>query len=152
MIKLICSIVLVLGSIFNVSTALANDCPKIIFYGETTDHKKEVFVCLVSPSELQYFFGKVRSGDPEVSFSADPSTASWGDKKDGDAILSEITLINGDLSYVIKYGYDHEGDSFAGIEVYKDYKRVSLIPISPSGYIGNTIGLRNTDIPETDDL
>lgn len=76
--KLICGFILVFGFIFGTSTAFAGECPNVVFYGKTLNHKKEVMVCLIGLNNLRYTFGKVGDKQPELALTVSTVNSSWG--------------------------------------------------------------------------
>lgn len=150
--KLICAFTLVLGFIFGTSSAFAGECPNVIFYGKTVNQKKEVFVCLVSPGKLYYSFGKVGVPKPELSVWATPATSSWATNYGSVVSVTEVNIKNGDYTYTVGYGHDDSNKPFASVDVYKGYKLLTTINLDTNKYIGNISDLRESDIPETDEL
>lgn len=129
-------------------------CAKPVFYAQTANHKKEVEICIVSPS-VSYSFGKIGAESKEMDIIVPAKRTSFASQSNTIYSISEFTVRNGDTSYLVAYGSNDEGKPYASLDVYKGSadsgKHLAQIKLDPDTVVSN-IGYQLADegIPESD--
>ncbi|WAT07366.1 hypothetical protein [Rouxiella badensis] len=136
--------------------AALQHCAKPVFYAKTANHKKEVEICIVSPS-VSYSFGKTGDTHKEMSITIPSDHASYAYQSNQAISLQEFTVRNGDTRYLISAGTNGEGKPFASIDVYKGApdsgKRLAEIELDPHTVVNNiSHALSEEGIAESDSL
>ncbi|MBS0856063.1 MULTISPECIES: hypothetical protein [unclassified Tatumella] len=116
-------------------------CADPVFYAQTSDHDKEVEVCIIQ-SEVSYSFGQTVSGVTQQKNIVVPkrntSFISQGDKKHS---LNAFTVYNENTAYQVAYGTNDTGAPFATLDIYNnasgDKHAISHINFDPDTVIGN---------------
>ena len=131
-------------------------CAKPVFYAQTANHKKEVEICIVSPS-VSYSFGKVGVAKKEMDIFVPANRTSFASQSNRVYSISEFTIRNGDTTYLVSDGSNEEGQPFSTLDVYKGSvetgKHLVEIKLDPKTVVNN-IGYQLADegIPESDSL
>lgn len=138
----------------SITQAFLQRCAKPVFYAQTANHKKEVQICIASPS-VSYSFGKISAGSKEMDILVPVKNTSFASQSNQIYSISEFTIRNGDTSYQVASGSKDEGLPFATLDVYKGPagtgKHLAQIKLDPNtvvNYISNT--LTEEGIPESD--
>lgn len=98
--------------------AHAPRCAKPVFYAQTVNHKKEVEICIVTPSVL-YSFGKVGAKSKEMNLTVPAGSTTYAYQNNQIISIQDFTIRNGDTSYQVSAGSNDSGESFAFLYVYK---------------------------------
>lgn len=93
-------------------------CEKLVFYAQTVNHKKEVEICLVSPS-VSYSFGKTGAPNKEMELIVPTDKTSYASQNNQVIRLQEFTVRNGNTTYQVSAGTNDEGHNFATLDVYQ---------------------------------
>ena len=93
-------------------------CAKPVFYAQTLNHKKEVEICIVTPS-VSYSFGKTGAEHKEMNITVPAQTAGYAYQSNQVISLQEFTVRNGDTTYQVSAGSDDDGKPFAALDVYR---------------------------------
>lgn len=131
-------------------------CGKPVFYAQTANHKKEVEICIITPS-VSYSFGKTGVADKEMDITIPTHNASYAYQSNQVISIQTFTVHNGNTTYLIAAGTNDEGQPFASLEVYKgtpeNGKRLAEIKLDPDTVVNNiSHGLAEDGIPESDSL
>lgn len=82
----------------SITQAFLQRCAKPVFYAQTANHKKEVQICIASPS-VSYSFGKISAGSKEMDILVPVKNTSFASQSNQIYSISEFTIRNGDTSY-----------------------------------------------------
>lgn len=93
-------------------------CAKPVFYAQTTNHKKEVEICIVTPS-VSYSFGKVGAKSKEMNLTVPAGSTTYAYQNNQVISIQDFTVRNGDTSYQVSAGSNDSGEPFASLYVYK---------------------------------
>ena len=93
-------------------------CAKPVFYAQTTNHKKEVEICIVTPS-VSYSFGKVGEKSKEMNLTVPAGSTTYAYQNNQVISIQDFTVRNGDTSYQVSAGSNDSGEPFASLYVYK---------------------------------
>ncbi|MBI6179180.1 hypothetical protein JEQ07_02010 [Serratia proteamaculans] len=131
-------------------------CEKPVFYAQTANHKKEVEICIVTPSVL-YSFGKTGATHKEMDITVPVGNTSYAYQSNQVISIQELTVRNGGTSYQISAGINDEGEPLASLYVYKGTpetgKLLAEIKLDPHTVVNNiSHGLAEDGIPESDSL
>lgn len=131
-------------------------CAKPVFYAQTANHKKEVAICLVTPS-VSYSFGKVGAKNKEMNLTVPADSTSYAYTNNQVISIQDFTVRNGDTSYQVSAGSNDAGEPFASLYVYKGIPEsgkllaeIRLDPDTMENNISHT--LADEGIPEADSL
>ncbi|EQB9245383.1 hypothetical protein ACYYIV_004975, partial [Escherichia coli] len=78
-------------------------CERLVFYAQTVNHKKEVEICLVSPS-VSYSFGKTGAPNKEMELIVPTDKTSYASQNNQVIRLQEFTVKNGNTTYQVSAG------------------------------------------------
>jgi len=131
-------------------------CAKPVFYAQTTNHKKEVEICIVTPS-VSYSFGKTGAKNKEMNITVPAGNTTYAYQSNQVISIQAFTVHNGDTTYQIAVGTNDEGQPIASLDVYKgtpeNGKRLAEIKLNPNTVVNNiSHGLAEDGIPESDSL
>lgn len=131
-------------------------CAKPVFYAQTANHKKEVEICIVTPS-VSYTFGKVGAKNKEMSLSVPADSTSYAYSSNQVISIQDFTVRNGDTSYQVSAGSNDSGEPVASLYVYKGTpetgKLLAEIKLDPGTMVNNiSYSLAEEGIPEADSL
>lgn len=131
-------------------------CEKLVFYAQTVNHKKEVEICLVSPS-VSYSFGKTGAPNKEMELIVPTDKTSYASQNNQVIRLQEFTIRNGNTTYQVSAGTNDEGHNFATLDVYQGTeqtgKHLAEIKLDPKTMVNNIDhSLANEGIPSAPDL
>lgn len=98
--------------------AHAPRCAKPVFYAQTTNHKKEVEICIVTPS-VSYSFGKIGTKSKEMNLTVPAGSTTYAYQNNQVISIQDFTVRNGDTSYQVSAGSNDSGEPFASLYVYK---------------------------------
>ncbi|MGS7254881.1 hypothetical protein [Enterobacter hormaechei] len=93
-------------------------CAKPVFYAQTTNHKKEVEICIVTPS-VSYSFGKVGAESKEMDITVPAQATTYAYQSNHTISIQDFKVRNGDITYQVSAGSNDSGESFASLYVYK---------------------------------
>ncbi|MFI7812249.1 MULTISPECIES: hypothetical protein [Citrobacter freundii complex] len=117
-------------------------CAKPVFYAQTTNHKKEVEICIVTPS-VSYSFGKVGAKSKEMNLTVPAGSTTYAYQNNQVISIQDFTVRNGDTSYQVSAGSNDSGEPFASLYVYKGTpetgKLLAEIKLDPDT-VANNIG------------
>ncbi|MCC4570377.1 hypothetical protein [Enterobacter hormaechei] len=91
---------------------------KPVFYTQTMSHKKEVEICIVTPS-VSYSFGQTGAEHKEMDITVPAHTTTYAYQSNQVISLQAFTVRNGDTSYLLSAGTNDEGRPFAPLDVYQ---------------------------------
>ncbi len=131
-------------------------CGKPVFYAQTQNHKKEVEICIVTPS-VAYSFGKTGAEHKEMDITVPAQMTGYAYQSNQVISLQEFTVRNGDTTYLVSAGSSDEGKPFAALDVYRGSpdtgKHLSTIALDPDTVVNDiSHGLQDEGIPQQDDL
>lgn len=131
-------------------------CGKPVFYAQTANHKKEVEICIITPS-VSYSFGKTGAEHKEMDISVPANTTTYAYQNNQVIRLQEFTVRNGDTSYQISAGTNDEGKPFASLDVYQGTpelgKHLAEIRLDPDTVVNNiSHALAQEGVAESDSL
>lgn len=131
-------------------------CAKPVFYAQTANHKKEVEICIITPS-VSYSFGKTGAEHKEMDITAPAHATTYAYQSNQVISLQEFTVRNGDISYQVSTGSNDEDIPFASLDVFqgspKAGKRLAEIKLDPDTVVNNiSHALAAEGIPESDSL
>ncbi|MCT4715580.1 hypothetical protein MUA01_11440 [Enterobacteriaceae bacterium H18W14] len=131
-------------------------CGKPVFYAQTANHKKEVEICIISPS-VSYSFGKTGAEHKEMDITVPANTTTYAYQSNQVISLQEFTVRNGDTSYQVSAGTNDEGRPFASLDVYQGTpeasKHLAEIRLDPDTVVNNiSHALAQEDVAESDRL
>lgn len=115
-------------------------CEKPVFYAQTANHKKEVEICIISPS-VSYSFGRTGAEHKEMDITVPAPATTYAYQSNQVISLQEFTVRNGDTSYLVSAGTNDEGRPFASLDVYKGTpetgKHLAEIRLDPDTVVNN---------------
>ncbi|MDF8319928.1 hypothetical protein AB6V67_24825 [Serratia marcescens] len=131
-------------------------CGKPVFYAQTVNHKKEVEICIITPS-VSYSFGKTGAEHKEMDITVPAHTTTYAYQSNQVISLQEFTLRNGDTTYRVSAGTNDEGKLFASLDIYKGTpeagKRLAEIPLDPDTVVNSiSHALAQEGMAESDSL
>lgn len=131
-------------------------CGKPVFYAQTANHKKEVEICIITPS-VSYSFGRTGAEHKEMDISVPAHTTTYAYQSNQLISLQEFTVRNGDTSYQVSAGTNDEGTPFASLDVYKGTpdtgKHLAEIRLDPDTVVNNiSHALAQEGVAESDSL
>ncbi len=131
-------------------------CGKPVFYAQTANHKKEVEICIISPS-VSYSFGRTGAKHKEMDISVPANTTTYAYQSNQVISLQEFTVRNGDTSYQVSAGTNDEGRPFASLDVYQGTpeagKHLAEIRLDPDTVVNNiSHALAQEGVAESDSL
>lgn len=131
-------------------------CGKPVFYAQTANHKKEVEICIITPS-VSYSFGKTDVADKEMDITIPTHDASYAYQSNQVISIQTFTVRNGNTTYLIAAGANDEGQPFASLEVYKGTpesgKQLAEIKLDPNTVVNNiSHALAEEGVAESDTL
>ena len=131
-------------------------CGKPVFYAQTVNHKKEVEICIITPS-VSYSFGKTGAEHKEMDITVPAHTATYAYQSNQVISLQEFTVRNGDTSYQVSVGTNDEGRPFASLDVYKGTpeagKHLAEIRLAPDTVVNNiSHALEQEGVVQSDSL
>lgn len=131
-------------------------CGKPVFYAQTANHKKEVEICIITPS-VSYSFGRTGAEHKEMDISVPAHTTTYAYQGNQLISLQEFTVRNGDTSYQVSAGTNDEGRPFASLDVYKGTpeagKHLAEIRLDPDTVVNNiSHSLAQEGVAESDSL
>lgn len=140
----------------SVHQAHGTRCARPVFYAQTTNHKKEVEICIVTPS-VSYSFGKVGAKSKEMNLTVPAGSTTYAYQNNQVISIQDFTVRNGDTSYQVSAGSNDSGEPFASLYVYKGTpeagKLLAEIKLDPDTVANNiSHSLAEEGIPEADSL
>ncbi|WP_259275186.1 hypothetical protein [Yersinia canariae] len=93
-------------------------CAKPVFYAQTLNHKKEVEICIISPS-VSYFFGKTGAANKEMNITVPAGNTSYAYQSNQVISIQEFTVRNGGTYYQVSAGTNDDGEPVASLYVYQ---------------------------------
>ncbi|MDM2838723.1 hypothetical protein OGY69_07605 [Citrobacter sp. Cpo086] len=131
-------------------------CAKPVFYAQTANHKKEVEICIVTPS-VSYSFGKVGAKNKEMDITVPAGSTTYAYQNNQVISIQDFTVRNGDTHYQVSAGSNDEGEPLASLYVYKGTpesgKLLAEIRLDPATVVNNiSHALAEEGIPEADSL
>lgn len=131
-------------------------CGKPVFYAQTANHKKEVEICIISPS-VSYSFGRTGAEHKEMDITVPANTTTYAYQSNQVISLQEFTVRNGDTSYQVSAGTNDEGRPFASLGVYKGIpeagKHLAEIRLDPDTVVNNiSHALEQEGVAQSDSL
>ncbi|HBA3067211.1 TPA: hypothetical protein J6M86_003977 [Escherichia coli] len=131
-------------------------CGKPVFYAQTANHKKEVEICIISPS-VSYSFGKTGAEHKEMDITVPANTTTYAYQSNQVISLQEFTVRNGNTSYQVSAGTNDEGRPFASLDVYKGTpetgKHLAEIRLDPDTVVNNiSHALEQEGVAQSDNL
>ncbi|WP_275257306.1 hypothetical protein [Citrobacter koseri] len=131
-------------------------CGKPVFYAQTADHKKEVEICIITPS-VSYSFGRTGAETKEMNITVPAHTTTYAYQSNQVISLQEFTVRNGDTSYQVSAGTNDEGRPFASLDVYQGTpeagKHLAEIRLDPDTVVHNiSHALEQEGVAESDSL
>ena len=131
-------------------------CGKPVFYAQTVNHKKEVEICIITPS-VSYSFGRTGAAHKEMDITVPANTTTYAYQNNQVISLQEFTVRNGDTSYQVSAGTNDEGKPFASLDVYQGTpergKHLAEIPLDPTTVVNNiSYALVQEGVAESDSL
>lgn len=131
-------------------------CGKPVFYAQTANHKKEVEICIITPS-VSYSFGKTGAEHKEMNITVPANTTTYAYQSNQVISLQEFTVRNGNTSYQVSAGTNDEGRPFAYLDVYQETpeagKHLAEIRLAPDTVVNNiSHALEQEGVAESDSL
>ncbi|WP_262484689.1 hypothetical protein [Citrobacter braakii] len=131
-------------------------CGKPVFYAQTMNHKKEVEICIVTPS-VAYSFGKTGAEHKEMDITVPAQMTGYAYQSNQVISLQEFTVRNGDTTYLVSAGSSDEGKPFAALDVYQGNpdsgKHLATITLDPNTVVNDiSHALQDEGIPQQDGL
>lgn len=131
-------------------------CGKPVFYAQTANHKKEVEICIITPS-VSYSFGKKGAEHKEMDITVPANTTTYAYQSNQVISLQEFTVRNSNTSYQVSAGTNDEGRPFASLGVYKGIpeagKHLAEIPLDPDTVVNNiSHALEQEGVAQSDSL
>lgn len=131
-------------------------CAKPVFYAQTLNHKKEVEICIVTPS-VSYSFGKTGAEHKEMNITVPAQMTRYAYQSNQVISLQEFSIRNGDTTYEVSAGSDDDGKPFAALDVYRGSpdtgKHLATIGLDPDTAVNNiSHALQSEGIAEQDSL
>ncbi|MCD9264606.1 MAG: hypothetical protein RSA84_20960 [Acinetobacter sp.] len=93
-------------------------CAKPVFYAQTANHKKEVEICIVTPS-VSYSFGKVGAKNKEMDITVPAGNTTYAYQSNQVISIQDFTVRNGDTHYQVSAGSNDAGEPVASLYVFK---------------------------------
>ncbi len=94
------------------------------FYAQTLNHKKEVEICIITPS-VSYSFGKTSTKSKEMNITVPMGNTSYAYQSN-----QGFTVRNGDTRYQVSAGTNDDGEPVASHYGYKG-KVLAEIKLAP---------------------
>ncbi|MGC1026798.1 hypothetical protein [Pantoea agglomerans] len=134
--------------------ALHSRCDKPVFYAQTADHKKEVQICIATPS-VSYSFGSIGTDSKELDISVPMNDASYTYQTNRVISIYEFTVKTGDFSYQVSAGANDEGQPLASLSVYRGEPevghRIADIALDPATVVNEiSYDLQNDGVVKQD--
>lgn len=131
-------------------------CSKPVFYAQTANHKKEVEICIITPS-VAYSFGETGAEHKEMDITVPAHATTYAYQNNQVISLQEFTVRNGDTLYQVSAGTNDEGRPFASLDVYKGTPEASKhlveIRLDPDTVVNNiSHSLAQEGVAESDSL
>lgn len=131
-------------------------CDKPVFYAQTANHKKEVEICIITPS-VSYSFGRTGAEHKEMDITVPVHTTAYAYQNNQVISLQEFTVRNGDTSYQVSAGKNDEGRPFASLDVYQGKpeagKHLAEIRFDPDTVVNNiSHALAQEGVAQSDSL
>ena len=131
-------------------------CGKPVFYAQTANHKKEVEICIITPS-VSYSFGKTSAEHKEMDITVPAHAATYAYQSNQVISLQEFTVRNGDTTYQVSAGTSDEGKPFASLDVYRGTpeagQHLAEIRLDPNTVVNNiSHTLAEEGVAESDSL
>ncbi|BEO06760.1 hypothetical protein ACQF0C_001815 [Serratia marcescens] len=131
-------------------------CGKPVFYAQTANHKKEVEICIITPS-VSYSFGRTGAEHKEMDITVPAHATTYAYQSNQVISLQEFTVRNGDTSYQVSAGTNDEGRPFSSLDVYQGTpetgKRLAEIQLDPDTVVNNiSHALAQEGVAESDNL
>lgn len=131
-------------------------CARPVFYAQTMNHKKEVEICIVTPS-VSYSFGKVGAKNKEMNITVPAGNTNYAYSNNQVISIQDFTVRNGDTSYQVSAGSGDAGEPVASLYVYKGTpetgKLLAEIRLDPATVENNiSHSLAEEGIPEAASL
>ena len=131
-------------------------CGKPVFYAQTANHKKEVEICIITPS-VSYSFGRTGAEHKEMDISVPANTTTYAYQSNQLISLQEFTVRSGNTSYQVSAGTNDEGRPFASLDVYQGIpeagKHLAEIRLDPDTVVNNiSHALEQEGVAESDSL
>lgn len=115
-------------------------CGKPVFYAQTANGKKEVEICIITPS-VSYSFGKTGAEHKEMDITVPAHATTYAYQNNQVISLQEFTIRNGDTHYQVSAGTNDEGKPFASLDVYKGTpetgRHLAKIQLNPNTVVNN---------------
>lgn len=129
---------------------------KPVFYAQTVNHKKEVEICIITPS-VSYSFGRTGAEHKEMDITVLAPATTYAYQSNQVISLQEFTVRNGDTSYQVSAGTNDEGRSFASLDVYRGTpeagKHLAEIRLAPDTVVNNiSHALEQEGVAQSDSL
>lgn len=131
-------------------------CAKPVFYAQTLNHKKEVEICIVTPS-VSYSFGKTGAEHKEMNITVPAQTTGYAYQSNQVISLQEFTVRNGDTTYLVSASSEDDGKPFAALDVYRGTpdtgKHPATITLDPDTVVNDiSHELQDEGIPQQEGL
>lgn len=131
-------------------------CAKPVFYAQTLNHKKEVEICIVTPS-VAYSFGRIGAEHKEMDITVPAQATGYAYQSNQVISLQEFTVRNGGTTYQVSAGSNDEGKPFAALDVYRGSpdtgKHLATITLDPDTVVNDiSHGLQDEGITQQDSL
>lgn len=131
-------------------------CGKPVFYAQTVNHKKEVEICIITPS-VSYSFGRTDAEHKEMDITVPANTTTYAYQNNQVISLQEFTVRNGDTSYQVSAGTNDEGRPFSSLDVYQGTpeagKHLAEIRLAPDTVVNNiSHALEQEGVAQSDSL
>ena len=131
-------------------------CAKPVFYAQTLNHKKEVEICIVTPS-VAYSFGRTGTEHKEMDITVPAQATGYAYQSNQVISLQEFTVRNGGTTYQVSVGGNDEGKPFAALDVYQGSpdtgKHLATITLDPDTVVNDiSHALQEDGIPQQDGL
>lgn len=131
-------------------------CGKPVFYAQTPNHKKEVEICIITPS-VSYSFGRIGTEPKEMNITVPTTATTYAYQSNQVISLQEFTVRNGDISYLVSAGTNDEGKPFASLDVYQKTpdagKHLAEIRLDPETVVNNiSHALAQEGVAQSDSL
>lgn len=131
-------------------------CAKPVFYAQTLNHKKEVEICIVTPS-VAYSFGKTGAEHKEMNITVPAQMTGYAYQSNQVISLQEFSIRNSGTTYQVSAGGNDEGKPFAALDVYQGSpdtgKHLATITLDPDTVVNDiSHALQDEGIPQQDGL
>lgn len=131
-------------------------CGKPVFYAQTVNHKKEVEICIITPS-VSYSFGRTGAEHKEMDITVPAHTTTYAYQSNQVISLQEFSVRSGDTSYQVSAGTNDEGRPFASLDVYQGTpvagKHLAEIRLDPNTVVNNiSHALEQEGVAQSDSL